>query len=50
LEFSVYYSTPESFLAVFRDEHDRDVIFAAGRVVDGPIELGFHAWELDKIG
>jgi hypothetical protein len=50
LEFSVFCSTPEPFLAVFRDEHVRDVIFAVGRVVDGPIELGFHAWELDRIG
>jgi hypothetical protein len=50
LEFLVYRSNPEPFLAVFRNEHDRGVIIVAGRVVDGPIELGFHAWELDRFG
>jgi hypothetical protein len=50
LEFSVYRSNPEPFLAMFRDEHDRDAIFADRRVVDGPIELGFHAWEVDRFG
>jgi hypothetical protein len=47
-EFMVYGSNPEPFTIVFQDSHDRDVIFVAGRVVDGPIELGFHEWDLDR--
>jgi hypothetical protein len=49
-EFSVYRSNPEPFLAIFHDSHDRDVVFAAGRLVDGPLEFGFHAWELNRFG
>jgi hypothetical protein len=25
-------------------------LFAAGRVVEGPIELGFHEWDMDRFG
>jgi hypothetical protein len=32
------------------EPEDRDVIFAVGRVVDGPIELGFHEWNIDRSG
>jgi hypothetical protein len=50
LDFYVYHCSPESFIAFFYDTHDRDVVFVAGRVVDGPMELGFHAWDLDRFG
>jgi hypothetical protein len=50
LQFSVVYSHPEPFTALFQDAHDRDVVFAAGRVVDGPVELGFHTWDVDRFG
>jgi hypothetical protein len=33
---------------MFQDSHDRDVIFALGRAVDEPIELGFHEWDLNR--
>jgi hypothetical protein len=37
-DFVVYRSNPEPFLALFHDPHDRDVVFAAGKALDGPIE------------
>jgi hypothetical protein len=49
-EFSVTRSSPEAFVAFFHETHARDVVFAAGRVVDGPIELRFHEWGLDRFG
>jgi hypothetical protein len=49
-EFSVYRSNPEPFIAFFHDTYARDVVFAATRIIDGPVELGFHAWELDRFG
>jgi hypothetical protein len=48
--FYVYRSFPEPFVAVFLESHDRDVVFAAGRAIDGPIELGFHDWDIDRFG
>jgi hypothetical protein len=48
-EFSTVRSCPEPFLALFYEAHDRDDIFAARSVVDGPIELGFHAWDVDRL-
>jgi chlorite dismutase len=36
-EFSVTHSSPDPFVAFFNDTHDKDVIFATRRVVDGPI-------------
>jgi hypothetical protein len=47
-QFSVYHSSPELFLAIFHDAHDRDIVFAAGQVVDGFVEMGFHLWDLDR--
>jgi hypothetical protein len=35
---------------LFNDTHDRDIIFAAGSDLDGPIELGFHTWDIDRFG
>jgi hypothetical protein len=49
-EFYVYRSYPEPFIAIFTECHARDVVFAAGRIVDGPIELSFHAWDPDRFG
>jgi hypothetical protein len=49
-EFYVYRSCPEPFIAIFPNCHDRDVFSAAGRAIEGPIEMGFHAWDLDRFG
>jgi hypothetical protein len=49
-EFSVVRSRPEPFIVVFHDSHHRDILFAAGRVVDGPVELGLHPWDVDRFG
>jgi hypothetical protein len=43
-------SRPEPFIVVFHDSHHRDILFAAGRVVDGPVELGLHPWDVDRFG
>jgi hypothetical protein len=49
-QFYVTRSSPEPFIIYFHETHARDVVFAAGRVVEGPMELGFHAWDLDRQG
>jgi hypothetical protein len=43
-------SSPKPFTIIFLEVHDRDLVFAAGRAMDGPIELTFHAWDLDLFG
>jgi hypothetical protein len=48
--FSVYRNNPGPFLAIFHEARDRDVLFVVGRVVEGPVELGFHALDLDRDG
>jgi hypothetical protein len=42
-ELYVYRSCPEPFIVIFSKGHARDLVFAAGRLIDGPIELFFHA-------
>jgi hypothetical protein len=49
-DFAIYRSTPEPFIAIFHEEHDRDIVFAAGRALDGPVELAFHEWGIDRFG
>jgi hypothetical protein len=34
----------------FVKRHARDVVFVAGRVIEGPIELRLSEWELDEFG
>jgi hypothetical protein len=46
----VYHSYPKPFTAIFPNSHARDLVFDAARVIDGPIELAFHAWNLDQFG
>jgi hypothetical protein len=46
----VFRSYLEPFLILFSDTHDRYTVFAVGRLIDDPIELGFHSWELDRFG
>lgn len=48
--FQVYRSHPQPFIAFFSDTFDRDRVYIAERVVDGPIELSFHAWDVEKFG
>jgi hypothetical protein len=49
-DFFVYCSSPEPFVAFFHETNARDEVLTAARVVDGPIELGFCAWDLDYFG
>jgi hypothetical protein len=49
-DFVVYQSTPEPFIAIFLEEHDRDIVFAMGRALDGLVELAFHEWDIDRFG
>jgi hypothetical protein len=49
-EIYVYHSYPHSFIIVFAERHARDVVFAAGRAINGPVELQFMSWELDEFG
>jgi hypothetical protein len=38
----VYCSYPHPFITIFSEKRARDVIFVAGRLIDGPIELSFN--------
>jgi hypothetical protein len=49
-ELYVYRSRPEPFIVIFSEVHARDLVFAAGRLIDGPIELSFHSWDIDRFG
>jgi hypothetical protein len=49
-EFYIYRSYPEPFVAYFHEAEARDVVFVAARVVEDPIELEFHAWDIDIFG
>jgi hypothetical protein len=49
-ELYVYHSCPQPFIIIFSEKRARDVVFAAGRLIDGPVELSFKAWELDEFG
>jgi hypothetical protein len=49
-ELYVYRSHPKPFIVIFSKGRARDLVFAAGRLVDGPVELSFHSWELDRFG
>lgn len=48
--FDVYRNFPDPFIVIFSYAFDRDTIYVAGRIVDGPIELRVHAWDLDRFG
>lgn len=49
-EFHVFPSYPEPFLVLFSEQRDRDVVFARGRVIEGPYEFRFHLWNADLHG
>jgi hypothetical protein len=38
-EFNVIRTNPEPFLILFSDRAARDLVFARGRVIDGPVQL-----------
>jgi hypothetical protein len=42
-EFQVFRSNLDPFIVVFSERSVRDVVFARGRVSDGPIKLLFHS-------
>lgn len=46
----VYRSNPEPFIIIFPDVATRDLVLQVGSVIDGPIELRFHAWEIGRFG
>jgi hypothetical protein len=48
--FYVYHTRAGPFLAFFHGTQDNDVVFVAARAVDGPTDLSFIAWELDRFG
>jgi hypothetical protein len=45
-----YHSNPHPFIVIFSEKTARDVVFAAGRLIDGHVELSSSAWELDEFG
>jgi hypothetical protein len=47
-DLAMHFSNPEPFIAIFHDSHNRDIAFGAARIVDDPIELNFHDWDVDK--
>jgi hypothetical protein len=49
-EMYVYRSVPNPFVIIFSEQHAKDEVFAAGRLIDGAVELRFVAWELDDFG
>jgi hypothetical protein len=49
-EIYAYRSSPDPFIAIFSERRGRDLVFAAGRIIDGPVELRFRAWDLDEFG
>jgi hypothetical protein len=49
-EYHVFQNNPEPFIILFSDRATRDVVFARGKVSDGPVELRFHAWDVDRFG
>jgi hypothetical protein len=49
-EIYVYRSHPAPFIIIFSEKHVCDVVFAAGGVIEWPIELQFKSWEVDEFG
>jgi hypothetical protein len=49
-EMYVYHSNPHPFIVIFSEKRARDVVFTAGRLIDGVVELSFSVWELDEFG
>jgi hypothetical protein len=49
-EFYAYHSHPSPFIVIFSEHRARDVVFTEGRLIDGPIELQFEAWDIDALG
>jgi hypothetical protein len=46
-ELYVYRNRHEPFIVIFSESRARDLVFVAGRLVDGLVELSFHSWDLD---
>jgi hypothetical protein len=49
-EFNVICTNPEPFIILFSDRAARDLVFARDRVIDGPVQLRFHQWDVDHFG
>jgi hypothetical protein len=49
-EFHVIRSSPEPYIIIFSERAARDVVFAKGRVTNGPTKLHFHSWDVDHFG
>jgi hypothetical protein len=41
-ELYIHRSLLQPFIVIFTERHARDVVFGAGRLIEGPIELLFH--------
>jgi hypothetical protein len=49
-EFHIYRSSSKPFVVIFSERAARDIVFARGRVSDGPVDLRFHSWDADRFG
>jgi hypothetical protein len=49
-EFHIFRSNHEPFIVLFSERAARDMVFARGRVSDGPVDLRFLPWEVAHFG
>lgn len=49
-ELEVFQNYPEHFLVIFRSEEARNLVFARGRLVEGPFDFRFRLWNVDLHG
>jgi hypothetical protein len=49
-EFHIFCSSPELFMVIFSKRAAYDLVFGRGRVADGPLDLRFHSWDIDRFG
>jgi hypothetical protein len=47
-KYHVFRSHLKLFIVLFSDRAARDAVFARGKVFYGPVELQFHAWDMDR--
>jgi hypothetical protein len=48
--FFVYRNHHDPFVIIFSEMHNRDVVYAASRIIEGPMELCFLSWDVDGFG
>jgi hypothetical protein len=47
-EYHVFKKHHEPFIVLFLDRAVRDAVFVKGKIFDGPVELRFHTWDVDR--